>query len=211
MSFQRSKSDLAELWDAEFSEQQQYETEPSRKESAQIIDTLFLEQQEKEQIVRDIIEDTIEKIITPRQIASTIIDGIIRKVIPSYEGPTRWFCPICSIFDDSNGVLDQDEVKRHIVYNHGFAILDINTSHYEHRVIKNLYLCKDCCTTFSCGKELIFHMSYSHNLLHSKAKAQRYDVMDYVPMPFDRTGKEIRYVYVYISVENYVNKSTLFF
>ena len=68
LSFQRSKSDLAELWDAEFSEQK-HETEPSKKESAQIIDTLFLEQQEKEQIVREILDDTIEKIITPRQIA----------------------------------------------------------------------------------------------------------------------------------------------
>ena len=96
------------------------------------------------------------------------------------------------MFDDSNGVLDQDEVKRHIVNNHGFAILDINTSRYEHRVIKGLYLCKDCLTTFSCGKELIFHMAYSHDRLHSKAKAQKYDVMDYLPMPFDRTGKEIR-------------------
>ena len=116
-----------------------------------------------------------------------ILNDVIRDLIATkLEGPTRWYCPICSRFDQTRGVLDEEVVKRHIVHRHGEYILDLDPLSGTE--------CPFCpATKFADFHRLNYHLAYDHRLLLHKVRELSLDPMDYLPMPFDRCGKKIKY------------------
>jgi hypothetical protein len=105
---------------------------------------------------------------------------------------TKWYCPICARFDSCNGVVNEVQVKRHIVRRHGEAIMDINLESHLNKA-NGSFKCNDNCdATFPEQHGLIFHLAFEHNLLIPRVLDLKLDSTNYIPMPFDRQGKEIR-------------------
>jgi len=146
------------------------------------------------------IYQSISRKNVAKLVAEDILDKAICKAIP-YE--KRWYCPLCARFDATDGVLNEQEVRSHIIRKHAEGILDIDPTKFQSE--RHKYICQipNCSETFSKDQDLIYHIGETHHILHEsifngihfpKNKyAKKLEMTDYLPKPYNRDGNEIRF------------------